>query len=84
MAEWFKNMPESTKSFDDLQADAMASYDKQLSFSDEEVRIFSQSYIEKYRKLEYEFCKKTKLTSLDISIMLAAAALQNIALVFYG
>lgn len=78
MAEWFKNMPESTKSFDDLQADAMANYDRQLSFSDEEVHVFSQAYIEKYRKLEYEFCKKTKLTSLDISIMLVAAALQTL------
>lgn len=78
MAEWFKNMPESTKSFDDLQADAMANYDRQLSFSDEEVHVFSQAYIEKYHKLEYEFCKKTKLTSLDISIMLVAAALQTL------
>ena len=78
MAEWFKNMPESAKSFDDLQADAMANYDRQLSFSDEEVHVFSQAYIEKYRKLEYEFCKKTKLTSLDISIMLVAAALQTL------
>lgn len=78
MTEWFNSMPKSTKGFDELQAEAMAGYDKQLSFSDEEVRIFSQSYIEKYRKLEYEFCKKTKLTSLDISIMLVAAALQTL------
>ena len=71
-------MPQTTKKYDDLQAEAMDYYDKKLSFTDEEVHHFSQSYIEKYRKLEKEFCQKTKLTSFDISIMLVAAALQTL------
>lgn len=69
-------MPKPEKSFDELQAEKMAEYDKQLSFSDSEVEVFSQAYVEKYRKLEDEFCKKTKLSSLDISLTLVAASLQ--------
>lgn len=73
---WFKSIPKPAKSFDELQAETMASYDRQLSFTDREIDVFSQAHIEKYRRLEDEFCKKTKLTSLDISLTLVAAALQ--------